>query len=141
MFTQIGFGVILLFVAVWLYRLQRKIERTMVPDVPGEHRPGSHDDPATAVRRKKRRTIVSLMIGVVGVGMVVGALIQSVLAFMILWLSVIGVVIGITWLGFVDLISTRQHVRELRQRHRDEHDRLKAEVSAAIEDLRQRRED
>lgn len=139
MFTQIGFGVLLLFVAVWLYRLQRKMERAIVPDERGNHAPGAHDDPAMVRRRKHRRTIVSLMIGIVGFGMVAGALIQSVLAFMLLWLSVIGVVAGITWLGVVDLISTRKHVRELRQRHDDERQRLQAEVTAAIEDLRGKR--
>lgn len=139
MLTQIGFGAFLVFVAYWLFRLQRKMERAIVPDESGAHGPGAHDDPVMVKRRKSRRTIVSLMIGLVGCCMMIGAMISSLLIFSLLWLGVIGVVLGITWLGFVDLISTRRHVRELRQRHKDEREKLQSEVTAAIEDLRGRR--
>ena len=132
MFEYLAFGAFLIAVAAGLFWYQRRSEAAWAADA--ERWPEAHDaeTPLLAQRRRRRRTQICLLIGLVGLAVIGGTQVAAPLQFLVYWCSVLPLVFGIIGLGLADFWSTRRHVRVLYEQQRQATERMRAELEAEV---------
>jgi len=83
-------------------------------------------------RQLRRRSQMSVMLGLVGIGMLIGRLLivwpAPPLVVVVFWLGVMGLVVWVALLAVADIVSTRLHFSRLRQIYMVEQARLQAQL-------------
>lgn len=121
---QVLFGVGLIGLSLCLLRIHRR-DREFQRAEPGDRRAK-----VEGAARFRARTLSSALIGVAGMLVVGGVLIQHPVAMIIYWTIAMIVVLMIIVLGIMDFLRSRRYLYELQVQHLAERAALEAEVAA-----------